>query len=119
VIASAFSDFGFAVDVGPLFATPEETARRAVADNAHMVGVSTLAAGHLTHIPALKKALDQLGRADILIAVGGVVPEQDYAKLEEAGVVAIFPPGTVAAEAAEKLLDELNRRLGYAQRAAE
>jgi methylmalonyl-CoA mutase len=119
VIASAFSDFGFAVDIGPLFATPEETARRAVADNAHVVGVSTLAAGHLTHIPALKRALDQLGRADIVIAVGGVVPEQDYTKLQEAGVAAIFPPGTVAAEAAEKLLDELNRRLGYAQKAAE
>jgi methylmalonyl-CoA mutase len=119
VIASALSDFGFAVEIGPLFATPEETARRAVAEQTHIVGVSTLAAGHLTHIPALKRALDQLGRADMVIAVGGVVPKQDYSTLEEAGVAAIFPPGTVAAEAAEKLLDELNRRLGYAQRAAE
>ena len=118
VIASAFSDFGFSVEIGPLFATPEETARRAVTANVHAVGVSTLAAGHLTHIPLLKAALEELGRADILVVVGGVVPSHDYAALREAGVAAIFPPGTAAANAAEKLLEELNRRLGYAQRSA-
>ncbi len=116
VIASAFSDLGFEVEIGPLFATPEDTARRAVADNADIVGVSTLAAGHLTHVPALREALEAAGRGDILIAVGGVVPPQDYEALKSAGVSAIFPPGTVAAEAAEKLLEELNMRLGYAQR---
>jgi methylmalonyl-CoA mutase len=116
VIASALADFGFDVEAGPLFATAEETARRAVSSNAHAVGISTLAAGHLTHIPMLKEALEQLGRGDMLIVVGGVVPPQDYAALEDAGVFAIFPPGTIVAEAAEKLLDELNRKLGYAQR---
>jgi methylmalonyl-CoA mutase len=118
VIASAFTDFGFDVKTGALFATPEQVASHAVAKNVHIVGVSTLAAGHLSHIPALRFALEALGRADILIAVGGVVPPQDYEALKSAGVAEIFPPGTVAADAAEKLLEELNRRLGYAQRSA-
>jgi methylmalonyl-CoA mutase len=116
VIASAFTDFGFDVMTGALFATPQEVASQAVAKDVHVVGVSTLAAGHLSHVPALRSALEKLGRADILIAVGGVVPPQDYEALKAAGVNAIFPPGTVAAEAAVELLDELNRRLGYAQR---
>ena len=94
VIASAFADLGFDVDIGPLFATPEEAARQAIASDAHVVGVSTLAAGHLTLVPALKSALEAAGRGDILVVVGGVVPPQDYAALEAAGVAAIFPPGT-------------------------
>ncbi len=118
VIASGFADLGFDVDVGPLFATPEEAARRAVAHDVHVVGVSTLAAGHLTHVPALRRALDDAGRADIVIVVGGVVPPQDYGALDEAGAAVIFPPGTAVTEAAEKLLDALNRKLGYAQRTA-
>jgi len=118
VIASGFADLGFDVDVGPLFATPEEAAQRAVAHDVHVVGVSTLAAGHLTHIPALRKTLDAAGRGDILIVVGGVVPPRDYAELEAAGVAAIFPPGTAVTDAAERLLDTLNAALGYAQRPA-
>jgi methylmalonyl-CoA mutase len=118
VVASAFADLGFEVAIGPLFSTPEEAARQAVAADVHIVGVSTLAAGHLTLVPELKAALDAAGRDDILVAVGGVIPPQDYAALQAAGVSAIFPPGTVIAEAAEELLDALNRKLGYAQRAA-
>jgi methylmalonyl-CoA mutase len=118
VIASALSDLGFAVDVGPLFSTPDEAARQAVERDVHVVGVSTLVAGHLTLVPALRSALDTAGRSDILVVVGGVIPPQDYAALKDAGVAAIFPPGTRVAEAAEQLLDELNVRLGYAQRPA-
>ena len=116
VIASAFADLGFSVDIGPLFATPEEAARQAAALNAHVIGVSSLAAGHLTLVPALRDALARQGRADIMIVVGGVVPPQDYQALFEAGAAAIFPPGTVIAEAAEKLLEDLNVKLGYQQR---
>ena len=118
VIASGFADLGFDVELGPLFASPDETARRAIADDVHVVGVSTLAAGHLTHVPELRQALDAAGREDIVIVVGGVVPQQDYAALERAGVAVIFPPGTAVTEAAEKVLEALNRKLGYAQRAA-
>jgi methylmalonyl-CoA mutase len=118
VIASAFADLGFETETGPLFATPEETARQAAEADVHAVGVSTLAAGHLTLVPELRAALDALGRGDILVVVGGVVPPQDYAALAAAGVEVIFPPGTPVPEAAERLLDALNRRLGYAQRAA-
>ena len=118
VIASAFADLGFDVDIGPLFATPDEAARQAVENDVHIVGVSSLAAGHLTLVPELKGALAAAGRPDIMIVVGGVVPPQDFEALMEAGASAIFPPGTVIADAAEKLLDELNRRLGYAQRTA-
>jgi methylmalonyl-CoA mutase len=114
VIASAFADLGFDVDIGPLFQTPEEAARQAVENDAHIVGVSSLAAGHLTLVPALKKALEEQGRGDIMIVVGGVVPPQDYEKLRQAGASAIFPPGTVIAEAAETLIEELNRRLAKA-----
>jgi methylmalonyl-CoA mutase len=119
VIASAFADLGFDVDIGPLFATPEEAARQAVENDVHVVGVSSLAAGHLTLVPALKEALVAEGRGDIMIVVGGVVPPQDYDALRAAGAEAIFPPGTMIADAAEGLLASLNRRLGYDAEAAE
>ncbi|MBA5779085.1 methylmalonyl-CoA mutase [Stappia sp. F7233] len=113
VIASAFADLGFDVDIGPLFATPEEAARQAVENDVHIVGVSSLAAGHLTLVPALKAALADAGREDIMIVVGGVVPPQDYDALLKAGASAIFPPGTVIASAAEELIAKLNRQLGH------
>jgi methylmalonyl-CoA mutase len=115
VVASAFGDLGFEVEIGPLFATPQEVAKQAVAGHAHVVGVSSLAAGHLTLVPALKAALIAEGGADIMIVVGGVIPPQDFAALMEAGATAIFPPGTNIAEAAASLLDGLNRKLGYSQ----
>ncbi|SHL61116.1 methylmalonyl-CoA mutase [Roseibium suaedae] len=114
VIASAFADLGFDVDIGPLFQTPEEAARQAVENDVHVVGVSSLAAGHLTLVPALKAALEAEGRGDIMIVVGGVVPPQDYDALYAAGASAIFPPGTVIAEAAVDLIGKLNKALGYA-----
>jgi len=104
VIATAFADLGFDVDVGPLFQTPDEVARQAVEADVHVVGVSTLAAGHLTLVPELRKALADLGREDILIVVGGVIPPQDFDELRAAGAAAIFPPGTVIADAAAELL---------------
>ena len=108
VIATAFADLGFDVDVGPLFATPEEVARQALEADVHIVVVSSLAAGHLTLVPALKAALTDVGRSDILIVVGGVIPPDDFDELREAGAAAIFPPGTVIADAAEELLSDLN-----------
>src|SRR6266446_5177746 len=119
VIASAFADLGFDVDIGPLFATPAEAARQAVENDVHILGVSSLAAGHLTLVPELKAELERQGRGDIMIVVGGVVPAQDYEALRAAGAEAIFPPGTVIAEAAVELVKKLNRRLGHAQEAAE
>ncbi len=119
VIASAFADLGFDVDIGPLFATPAEAARQAVENDVHILGVSSLAAAHLTLVPELKAELTKQGRDDIIIVVGGVVPPQDYDALTKAGAEAIFPPGTVIAEAAEKLLKTLNNRLGHGQEAAE
>ena len=118
VIASAFADLGFDVDIGPLFATPAEAARQAVENDVHILGVSSLAAAHLTLVPELKAELAKQGREDIMIVVGGVVPPQDYDALMKSGCEAIFPPGTVIADAAEKLLKTLNRRLGH-QEAAE
>ena len=118
VIASAFSDLGFAVDIGPLFATPQEAAAQAVENNVHILGISSLAAGHLTHVPELREALASLGRGDIMLVVGGVIPPDDFDALREAGAAAIFPPGTMVAEAAEKLMEDLNARMGYAQREA-
>ncbi len=109
VIATAFADMGFDVDIGPLFATPEESARQAVENDVHMVGVSSLAAGHLTLVPALKAALAEHGRGDILVVVGGVIPPQDYDALRAAGAAAIFAPGTVLSVAAVDLLDLLER----------
>ncbi|MDQ0317329.1 methylmalonyl-CoA mutase [Amorphus orientalis] len=118
VIASAFADLGFDVDIGPLFATPEECARQAVENDVHIVGVSSLAAGHLSLVPALKKALADEGREDILIVVGGVIPPQDYDALYRDGAAAIFPPGTVIADAAVDLIGTLNGKLGYGPRQA-
>ena len=111
VIATAFADLGFDVDVGPMFTTPEETARQAVENDVHIVGVSSLAAGHLTLVPQLKAALDRLGRNDIVIVVGGVIPPQDHEALHRAGAAHIFGPGTVIAEAALELLEDLKARL--------
>jgi methylmalonyl-CoA mutase len=119
VIASAFADLGFDVDIGPLFATPAEAARQAVENDVHILGVSSLAAAHLTLVPQLKAELAKQGRNDIMIVVGGVVPPQDYDELMKAGAEAIFPPGTIIAEAAEKLLKTLNKRLGHGKEAAE
>ncbi len=108
VIATAFADLGFDVDIGPLFSTPGEAARQAVENDAHIVGASSLAAGHLTLIPELRDALAAEGRDDIMIVVGGVIPPQDFEALIEGGATAIFPPGTVIAEAATELLTKLN-----------
>ena len=111
VIATAFADLGFDVDIGPLFATPSETAMQAVENDVHVVGVSSLAAGHLTLVPQLKKELESLGRSDIAIVVGGVIPPDDFDALQDAGVAAVFPSGTVIAEAAIELLEKLSCKL--------
>ncbi|KAA0084730.1 methylmalonyl-CoA mutase [Mycolicibacterium sp. P9-64] len=113
VIATAFADIGFDVDVGSLFSTPDEVARQAADNDVHVVGVSSLAAGHLTLVPALRDALAEAGRPDIMIVVGGVIPPGDFDELYEAGATAIFPPGTVIADAAIGLLNKLAERLGY------
>ena len=113
VIATAFADIGFDVDVGSLFSTPEEVARQAADNDVHVVGVSSLAAGHLTLVPALRDALADVGRPDIMIVVGGVIPPGDFDELYAAGATAIYPPGTVIAEAATSLLHKLADRLGY------
>ena len=118
VIASGFADFGFDVEVGALFATPDEAARQAIASDVHVIGLSTLAAGHLALVPALREALEREGRPDIMIVVGGIIPPADFTALRAAGAAAIFPPGTPVTEAARVLLDELNARLGYQQRRA-
>jgi methylmalonyl-CoA mutase len=119
VIASAFADLGFDVDIGPLFATPAEAARQAVENDVHILGISSLAAAHLTLVPQLKADLESQGRGDIMIVVGGVVPPQDCDALRRAGAEAIFPPGTVITDAAEALLTRLNQRLGHVRNAAE
>ena len=113
VIASAFADLGFDVDIGPLFQTPGEAAKQAVENDVHIIGASSLAAGHLTLVPELKAELKKLGREDIMIVVGGVIPPQDFDALTAAGAAAIFPPGTVIGEAAIGLLEKLNKALGY------
>ncbi|UUX48423.1 methylmalonyl-CoA mutase [Nisaea acidiphila] len=118
VIASAFADLGFDVDIGPLFQTPEEAARQAVENDVHVIGASSLAAGHLTLVPALKAELEKLGREDILIVVGGVVPPQDYDALYKAGAKAIFPPGTVISDAAVDLIGKIGEVLGHTDEAA-
>src|SRR5690349_3816239 len=117
VIASAFADVGFDVDIGPLFATADEAARQAVENDVHILGVSSLAAAHLTAVPELKAALKKQGREDIMIIVGGVVPPQDYDALYKAGAEAIYPPGTVISDAAEELIHKLNARLGHSEAA--
>ena len=111
VIATAYADLGMDVDVGPLFQTPEEVARQAVESDVHVVGVSSLAAGHLTLVPALREELDKLGRDDLMIVVGGVIPSQDFAELRENGADAIYPPGTIIPEAAVDLLTKLIAQL--------
>ncbi|WP_420564259.1 methylmalonyl-CoA mutase [Thalassobaculum sp.] len=118
VIATAFADLGFDVDIGPLFQTPAEAARQAVENDVHVVGASSLAAGHLTLVPELREELAKLGREDIMVVVGGVVPPQDYDALYKAGAAAIFPPGTVIAEAAIDLLKKLLDTFGDETRAA-
>lgn len=113
VISTAFADLGFDVDIGPLFQTPEETARQAVENDVHIVGFSSLAAGHKTLLPQLVEELKKLGREDIMVVIGGVIPATDYEYLREHGAAAIFGPGTVIPLSAEKVLTELNKRLGY------
>jgi methylmalonyl-CoA mutase len=113
VIVSAFADLGFDVDVGPLFSTPEEVAQQAVDADVHVVGVNSLAAGHLTLVPALKKALADLGRPDVMIVVGGVIPPDDVPTLKEMGAAAVYLPGTVIAESALELVEKLSAALGH------
>ena len=103
----------FDVDIGPLFQTPDDVSKQAVENDVHIIGASSLAAGHLTLVPELKQSLINLGREDIMIVVGGVIPEQDFAELYDAGATAIFPPGTVIAEAASDLLRKLATSLGH------
>ena len=113
VVASSYADLGFDVDIGPLFQTPAETAQQAVENDVHVIGVSSLAAGHKTLVPQLREELDKLGRSDILIIVGGVIPAQDYEELRKSGAVAIFGPGTVIPVAAQKVIEEIYKSLGY------
>jgi methylmalonyl-CoA mutase len=113
VIATAFADLGFDVDIGPLFQTPEETALQAVENDVHVIGISSLAAGHKTLLPQLVEELKKLGREDIIVVVGGVIPPQDYDYLKQHGAAAIFGPGTVIPVAAQKVLEEIYSRLGY------
>ena len=110
VVASGLADLGWDVDIGPLFQTPAEAARQAVEADVHVVAASSLAAGHLTLVPELKAALAELGRPDIMVVVGGVIPPQDYDDLYAAGAEAIFPPGTVIHESAKDLLEKLAER---------
>ena len=113
VVATAFADLGFEVVVGPLFQTPEEAARDAIESGAHSIGVSSLAAGHLTLVPELKAALAAEKRDDIMVIVGGVIPPQDFDELLQAGAKAIFPPGTIIPDAARELLETLTAHLGH------
>jgi methylmalonyl-CoA mutase len=116
VVATAYGDLGFDVTAGPLFQTPAEAAKDAVDRNVHVVGASSLAAGHLTFLPELKAELERLGRPDIMITIGGVIPPSDVQTLIDMGAAAVYPPGSVIAETAIDLIDRLNARLGYAQR---
>ena len=118
VIASGFADLGFDVEIGDLFQTPAETAAQAVADGVHAVGASSLAAGHLTLVPELQAELARLGRKDIMVVVGGVIPPEDFATLKDMGVAAIFTPGTTVPQAAITVIERLNELLGYAQEQA-
>ena len=115
MVATAFADLGFDVDIGPLFATPDEAARQAVENDVHVIGVSSLAAAHLTLVPELHQALAAHGRPDIMIVAGGVIPSQDHEALRAAGASMIFGPGTVIPDAARHLLAELARRLGLSE----
>ncbi|WP_251551392.1 methylmalonyl-CoA mutase [Neobacillus muris] len=113
VIATAFADLGFDVDIGPLFQTPEETAVQAVENDVHVIGMSSLAAGHKTLLLQLVEELEKLGREDILVVVGGVIPAQDYQFLYDHGAAAIFGPGTIIPVAAQKVIKEIYKQLGY------
>ena len=113
VVVSAFADMGFDVDVGPLFSTPEEVAQQAIDADVHIVGVSSLAAGHLALLPALKQALAEHGRDDIMVVIGGVIPPDDVPTLKEMGAAAVFLPGTVIAESALDLLAKLRDQLDH------
>ncbi|MEH7013479.1 methylmalonyl-CoA mutase [Neobacillus niacini] len=113
VIATAFADLGFDVDIGPLFQTPEETAMQAVENDVHVIGMSSLAAGHKTLLPQLAAELKKLGREDILMVIGGVIPAQDYKFLYDNGASAIFGPGTIIPVAAQKVIKEIYKQLGY------
>lgn len=113
VIATGFADMGFDVDIGPLFQTPEETAQQAVENDVHVVGVSSLAAGHLTLVPQLRAALDTLGRSATMIVVGGVIPPGDYEAVYAAGAAEIFGPGTILSEAGKKILARISSSLGH------
>ncbi|MED1205230.1 methylmalonyl-CoA mutase [Heyndrickxia acidicola] len=113
IIATAFADLGFDVDIGPLFQTPEETAMQAAENDVHVIGFSSLAAGHKTLLPQLIKELNEIGREDIVVVIGGVIPAQDYAYLLDSGAAAIFGPGTVIPVAAQRVIEEIYRRLGY------
>ena len=117
VIASGFADLGFEVEIGDLFQTPAEAAAEAVETGVHAVGASSLAAGHLTLVPELKAELEKLGRPDILVFVGGVIPPEDFKALEDMGVAAIFTPGTTVPQAAIRVIERLNEQRGYAQEA--
>ena len=107
VVATGYADIGFDVDMGPLFQTPAEAAKQAVENDVHILGVSSLAAGHKTLVPQVIAELEKLGRPDIMVTVGGVIPAQDYQFLYDAGAVAIFGPGTVISDSAIKMLDLL------------
>lgn len=113
VIATAFADLGFDVDIGPLFQTPDEVAKQAVENDVHVVGISSLAAGHKTLLPQLVQKLGEYGRSDIMVVIGGVIPAQDYQFLYDNGAAAIFGPGTVIPVAAQKVIKELQNRLGF------
>jgi methylmalonyl-CoA mutase len=113
IIATAFADLGFDVDIGPLFQTPEETALQAVENDVHVIGMSSLAAGHKTLLPQLAEELKKLGREDILLVIGGVIPAQDYQFLYDNGACAIFGPGTIIPVAAQKVIKEIYKQLGY------
>ena len=104
IVATSFADIGFDVDIGPLFQTPEEAAKQAVENDVHILGISSLAAGHKSLVPAVIKALNDLGREDILVVVGGVIPKKDYDILFNDGVAAIFGPGTNISQAAQDVI---------------
>jgi len=113
VIATAFADIGFDVDIGPLFLTPEETAKQAIENDVHVIGISSLTGGHTTLVPKLISELKRVGRDDILIVLGGIVPKQDHAQLLRNGVAAIFGPGTIIPQAAKTVLEKIFEKLGY------
>ncbi|MDQ2657097.1 MAG: cobalamin-dependent protein, partial [Bacteroidota bacterium] len=111
VIATSFADLGFDVDIGPLFQTPQEVARQAAENDVHIVGASSLAGGHKTLLPELISELKKIGRPDIMVVAGGVIPEQDYVFLQKAGTTLIFGPGTIITDAAKNILNDLMGRI--------